>query len=201
MVAEVEQRLELGPRPVSRSPRISRKQAQEIACPRQTGWRCAARGVGVPREAPAWVKTSSTRCEWTRPPSRSRFALHVLRVDDELLDHARQPVERKVERHRASGRSSARPMNARYRARARAPRSPWRGASKPAPYARDPSDFRQHRIALVRHRGGAFLALREVLLCLQPLSPLKMADLDGERSIDDATTASVAKYMRGGRAE
>ena len=155
-------------------------QGNQRLAPRPS-WRCAAPGGRRPRATPGLGQRQQHALRVDQPAEPVHVPQHVLGIDHQLLDDAGQPRQA---RSRASpwrpGRSCARPTNARCRARARARHPPSPG-SKAADHAREPGQvLGQHRVALVRHRRRAFLAGREILLRLQDLGALQMADLGGQ---------------------
>ena len=120
---------------------------------------------------------------------------HVFRVNDQLVDHAGEPAEREIERHRR-----IRADHALDRGMGNVALVPQRHVFERrrdvgAHHAGEADEiFRQHRIALVRHRRGAFLPRGEIFLGLQHFGALQMADfrrqpLDGRR--DDAQRGKI----------
>ncbi len=109
------------------------------------------------------------------------IGLHVLRIDDELLDQACCAVEREVERH---GRvRSDHAFDRGVRNVALVPeRNVLQGRGHVAAHhAGEAGDvLAQHGIALVGHGGRALLPFGEGLLRFQNLGALQVADLDRE---------------------
>ena len=131
------------------------------------------------------------------PPEAIEIGAHALRIDDEPLDDGREPDKREIERDRGVG-----------------PNDPLDGGMGNVPFVPErhvlerghgvaPDDageaghvLRQHRVALMRHRGGALLALAEELLGFQHLGPLQMPDLGGEplhRARDDRKRGEIRR--------
>ena len=116
-----------------------------------------------------------------KPAQPVEILLHVLRIHDQLVDDAGEAVEREIER---DGR--IRPDHALDRGMRDVAFVPerhilHRGQRIGAHHAGQAGDiFRQHRIALVRHRRRALLALREEFFRFQHLGALQMADFGRE---------------------
>jgi len=106
---------------------------------------------------------------------------HGFRINDQLLHHAREPVEREIEGdcriradHPLDGRMGDIPLMPERDILKR-------GNDGRAHHARKPGQvFRQHRIALVRHGGGALLPGGEELLRLPQFRALQVPDFDRE---------------------
>src|SRR3712207_7145854 len=68
-----------------------------------------------------------------------------------------------------------------------------RGQRIGANHAGEPGEvLGQHRVALVRHRRGALLAFREILLRLQDLGALQVADLDRKSTRLNSSHANIS---------
>ena len=109
------------------------------------------------------------------------IALHAFGIDDELVDHLGEAVQREVERDRGVGADHA--LDRGMRDVAFVPERDvfQRGLGIAAHHAGEAGEvFRQHRVALVRHGGGALLAFGEILLGLQDFGALQVADFGGE---------------------
>ena len=99
---------------------------------------------------------------------------------------AGEASEREIERHRGVGADHALDRGMRNVAFVPERDVLERRRYISAHHARQPDQvFRQHRIALVRHGRRAFLAFGEILLRLQNLGALQMADL-GRQPLDRA---------------
>ena len=96
-----------------------------------------------------------------QPAEPVEVLAHVAGIDHELVDHAGEPVEREIERHRG-----VRPDHALDRGMRNVALVPERDVLHRrhrigAHHAGEPGEvLRQHRVALVRHGRGALLALR-----------------------------------------
>src|SRR5437763_13723230 len=103
--------------------------------------------------------------------------LHVQWVNDELVDDSGEASEREIEVHRRVGSDAA--LDGRMRDVALVPQchilQGWN--DRRADETRKPGEILgKHWIALVGHRGGAFLAFRAELLRFQNFGPLKVPD-------------------------
>ncbi len=116
-----------------------------------------------------------------QPPEAVEVLLHVGGIDQELLDQPGEAHQREVERH-----GGVRPDHAFGRGVRDIALVPKRYVFHRrhrigAHHAGEPGEvFRQHRVALVRHRRRTLLALGEELLGFQHLGALQMADFDRE---------------------
>ena len=107
--------------------------------------------------------------------------LHVGRIDQQLFDNAGEAVECKVQRHCGVGTDHA--LDRRVRDVALMPEHDilQRGCHGGANDAREAGEvFRQHRIALVRHRRRTLLAFGEEFFGFQHFGALHVADFGSE---------------------
>ena len=109
------------------------------------------------------------------------ISAHRLGIDHQLVDDAGQTGQREIQRDRRIGADH--PLDRGMGDVALVPQRDilHRRRHRRAHHARETGEvFGEHRIALVRHRRGALLALGEPFLGLQHLGALQMANFDGE---------------------
>ena len=107
--------------------------------------------------------------------------LHVFGINQQLVDQARQAIKREIQRHRRIGRDHALGRGVRDIALMPQRDILHRRRHIGPHHAGEASEvLRQHRVALVRHRGRTLLALGEEFLGFQHLRALQVPDLRGE---------------------
>ena len=107
--------------------------------------------------------------------------LHVAGIDHELVDDAGETREREVQDGRGIGADHTLDRGVRNVALVPERHVLQRRRDIGAHRARKPGEvLRQHRVALVRHGGGALLTFGKELLGLQHLGALQVADFGGE---------------------
>ena len=106
-----------------------------------------------------------------------KILAHPLRIDDEILDDSRKPVQREVEMD--GGVRSDAALDGRMRDIALMPQRDILHGRNDA-HAHEPGEagevLGQHRIAFMRHRRRTLLAGREIFFGLQDFRTLKVAD-------------------------
>ncbi len=151
------------------------------AGPRYPSRRAARSGKHPPRRMPARVSTRSTSPECTTPPSASRLACirSGYTVSRSIMPASRASAKSSaIEASGAITRSTDEWLMSRS---CHSATSSSAGTHGGADHPRQAGEiFRQHRVALVRHGRGAFLAGMEEFLGLAHFAALQVAYLGGQ---------------------
>jgi len=177
VIGFIEQRLDLVRAEPRRDPGVSLEIVDKPTFAAPGGHRAALdEGIGVLARDALLGQGEQNALRMNEAAEAVEIFAHPFRIDDEIFDDARKAMQREIK------------MDRRVRANPAFNRGMGNIALVPERHilhGRDDAHahqtrkageiFGQHRVALVRHRRGAFLAGREILLGFENLRPLKMA--------------------------
>ena len=191
VIAEVEQRLELLRAQDLGDVLVGLEQRQELALAAPDPHRVALDDrVGVVTRNPLLGQRQQDALRMDEAAEPVEVLPHRLRIDHQLVDHARKPRQRKVERDRRVGGDHALDRGMRDVALMPERHVLERRRHRRAHHPGEPGEvLGQDRIALVRHRGRALLPFGEEFLRFHDFGALQMPDLGRQpldRRCDDA---------------